>query len=45
MVFDYDRFSRHDQIGEIRIPLSAIDLGRIVKEWKDISLPIEQNEV
>ena len=26
-IFDFDRFSRHDQIGEVRIAMNSIDLG------------------
>lgn len=38
-VYDFDRFSRHDQIGEIQIPLNTIDLGRVIREMKEISPP------
>jgi hypothetical protein len=33
---DYDRFKRHDPIGEIRTPLNNIDLGTTFREWKDL---------
>uniref|UniRef100_A0A8C7NQW9 Synaptotagmin n=1 Tax=Oncorhynchus mykiss TaxID=8022 RepID=A0A8C7NQW9_ONCMY len=35
-VFDYDRFSKHDIIGEVRIPMNTIDLGQPIEEWKDL---------
>jgi len=35
-IFDYDRFSKHDRIGEIKIPLSMVDLAQTVSEWKDV---------
>jgi len=35
-IFDYDRFSKHDRIGEIKIPLSMVDLAQTVNEWKDV---------
>ncbi|XP_062262913.1 synaptotagmin-2-like isoform X1 [Platichthys flesus] len=35
-VFDYDRFSKHDVIGEVKIPMNTIDLGRPIEEWKDL---------
>jgi len=35
-VFDYDRFSKHDQIGEVKVPLCMIDLAQTIEEWKDI---------
>lgn len=38
-VFDFDRFSKHDQIGEVLVPLNAVDLGRVVEEWRDLTSP------
>ena len=35
-VFDFDRFSKHDQIGEIRIPMNQIDLAQTIEEWRDL---------
>lgn len=35
-VFDYDRFSKHDIIGEVKIPMNSIDLGQPIEEWKDL---------
>jgi len=35
-VFDYDRFSKHDQIGEVKVPLCMVDLAQTIEEWKDI---------
>ncbi|KAG8326276.1 Synaptotagmin-2 [Homalodisca vitripennis] len=26
-IFDFDRFSKHDQIGEVKVPLCQVDLG------------------
>ncbi|CAK9298020.1 unnamed protein product [Gordionus sp. m RMFG-2023] len=36
-IYDFDRFSKHDQIGEVRLPLKHIDLGQVVEDWKDIT--------
>ncbi|KAK7940203.1 hypothetical protein WMY93_003529 [Mugilogobius chulae] len=36
-VFDFDRFGKHDLIGEIKIPMNTIDLGQPIHEWKDLS--------
>ena len=36
-IFDFDRFSRHDQIGEVKVKLSQIDLGGVVEEWRDLT--------
>ncbi|XP_034061559.1 synaptotagmin-2-like isoform X2 [Gymnodraco acuticeps] len=35
-VFDYDRFSKHDVIGEVKIAMKSIDLGQPIEEWKDL---------
>merc|ERR1712051_658101 len=34
--FDYDRFSKHDQIGEVKVPLCMVGLAQTIEEWKDI---------
>ncbi|RWS04030.1 synaptotagmin 1:-like isoform H, partial [Dinothrombium tinctorium] len=41
-VFDFDRFSKHDQIGEIRIPFNRIDLAAPIEEWRDLDPPMDE---
>lgn len=43
-VYDYDRFSKHDVIGEVKVPMNTIDLGRPIEEWKDLE-SADQEEV
>ena len=38
-VYDFDRFSKHDQIGQIKIPLNSVDLARTIEEWRDLDPP------
>lgn len=38
-VYDFDRFSKHDVIGEARIPMNSVDLGQIVEEWRELVSP------
>jgi len=38
-IYDFDRFSKHDHIGQLKVPLNSIDLGRVVEEWRDIQPP------
>ena len=38
-VYDFDRFSKHDQIGQVRVPLNSVDLGAVVEEWRDLTSP------
>lgn len=33
---DYDRFGKHDQIGEVKINMAMIDLAQPLEEWRDI---------
>ncbi|KAM4634539.1 synaptotagmin Va [Polymixia lowei] len=35
-VFDFDRFGKHDVIGEIKIPMNSIDLAQPMHEWRDL---------
>ena len=35
-IYDFDRFSKHDQIGEVKIPLCQIDLAQTIEEWKEL---------
>jgi len=35
-VYDFDRFSKHDYIGQVKVSMNSVDLGRILEEWKDI---------
>ncbi|XP_070800887.1 synaptotagmin-1-like [Pituophis catenifer annectens] len=44
-VYDFDRFSKHDVIGEICIPMNTVDLAHVTKEWRDLqSAEKEENE-
>lgn len=43
-IYDFDRFSKHDQIGIIKVPLNSVDLGRVVEEWRDLCSPESDNE-
>lgn len=36
-IFDFDRFSKHDQIGEVKIPLCQLDLAQTIEDWKELS--------
>lgn len=35
-VFDFDRFSKHDMIGDIKIPMNSVDLGQPMQQWRDL---------
>ena len=36
-IFDFDRFSKHDQIGEVKLSLNTLDLAQTIEEWKDLT--------
>ena len=44
-IFDFDRFSKHDQIGAVLVPLNSVDLGRVVEEWRDLVSPESDEKV
>lgn len=44
-VYDFDRFSKHDQIGQVFVPLNSVDLGRVVEEWRDLISPENEERV
>lgn len=43
-VYDYDRFSKHDIIGEVKLAMNQVDLGKPIEEWKDLE-SAEKEEV
>ncbi|CAI9739104.1 synaptotagmin-1 isoform X1 [Octopus vulgaris] len=38
-IYDFDRFSKHDQIGQVQVPMNSIDLGSVIEEWRDLTSP------
>uniref|UniRef100_A0A673J506 Synaptotagmin n=1 Tax=Sinocyclocheilus rhinocerous TaxID=307959 RepID=A0A673J506_9TELE len=43
-VYDYDRFSKHDIIGEVKLPMNTLDLGKPIEEWRDLD-SVEKEEM
>ncbi|XP_047453029.1 synaptotagmin-1b [Mugil cephalus] len=35
-VYDFDRFSKHDAIGAVKIPMSGVDFSQSMQEWRDL---------
>uniref|UniRef100_A0A3P9AGZ7 Synaptotagmin n=1 Tax=Esox lucius TaxID=8010 RepID=A0A3P9AGZ7_ESOLU len=35
-VYDFDRFSKHDAIGALRVPMSSLDFSQITQEWREL---------
>ena len=44
-IFDFDRFSKHDQIGQVQVPFIDCDLGEVLEEWKDLDPPDSDDKV
>lgn len=44
-IYDFDRFSKHDQIGEIKIPMNRVDLAQTIEEWREIQSAEEEGPV
>lgn len=44
MVYDYDRFSKHDLIGQIAIPMDTLDLSVTNEDWKPLKRINDQND-
>ncbi|XP_023697902.1 synaptotagmin VIII [Paramormyrops kingsleyae] len=38
-VYDFNRFSKHDIIGELRLQLGTVDWNHVIEEWKDLNEP------
>lgn len=38
-VFDFNRFSKHNIIGELRVQLGNVDWNHVIEEWQDLAEP------
>uniref|UniRef100_A0A663M873 Synaptotagmin 8 n=1 Tax=Athene cunicularia TaxID=194338 RepID=A0A663M873_ATHCN len=35
-IFDFNRFAKHDIIGEVRLPLATVNLQHVIEQWSDL---------
>ncbi|XP_016339156.1 synaptotagmin-1b [Sinocyclocheilus anshuiensis] len=35
-VYDFDRFSKHDAIGDVRVQINKMDFSQLTEEWRDL---------
>lgn len=42
-VYDFDRFSRHDEIGQLSVPMSSLDLALTNELWGDLERITNEN--
>lgn len=38
-VFDFNRFAKHNIIGELRVQLCNVDWNHVMEEWQDLAEP------
>lgn len=38
-VFDFNRFHKHNIIGELRVQLCNVDWNHVIEEWEDLAEP------
>lgn len=43
-VYDFDRFSKHDAIGDIKVLMNKVDFSHVTEEWRDLQ-SAEKEEV
>ncbi|KAG7233877.1 hypothetical protein INR49_006474 [Caranx melampygus] len=43
-VFDFNRFSKHNIIGELRVQLCNVDWNHVIEEWQDLAEPAKFEE-
>lgn len=36
-IYDFNRFAKHDIIGEIRLPLASVNLQHVIEQWSDLA--------
>ncbi|NWX36057.1 SYT1 protein, partial [Notiomystis cincta] len=43
-ICDFNRFSKHDIIGEVRLPLASVNLQHIMEQWSDLAVASKVEE-
>ncbi|NXN19816.1 SYT1 protein, partial [Indicator maculatus] len=36
-IYDFNRFAKHDIIGEVRLPLAKVNLQHVIEQWSDLA--------
>ncbi|NWQ64856.1 SYT1 protein, partial [Neopipo cinnamomea] len=36
-IYDFNRFAKHDIIGEVRLPLASVNLQHIIEQWSELA--------
>uniref|UniRef100_A0A8C5TMV8 Synaptotagmin-1 n=1 Tax=Malurus cyaneus samueli TaxID=2593467 RepID=A0A8C5TMV8_9PASS len=43
-VYDFNRFAKHDIIGEVRLPLASVNLQHVIEQWSDLAVASKVEE-
>ncbi|NWS75298.1 SYT1 protein, partial [Crotophaga sulcirostris] len=43
-IYDFNRFSKHDIIGEVLLPLASVSLQHVIEQWSDLSVASKVEE-
>uniref|UniRef100_A0A8C3TUF7 Synaptotagmin 8 n=1 Tax=Catharus ustulatus TaxID=91951 RepID=A0A8C3TUF7_CATUS len=43
-VYDFNRFAKHDIIGEVRLPLASVNLQHVIEQWSDLAVSSKVEE-
>ncbi|NWR13189.1 SYT1 protein, partial [Paradoxornis webbianus] len=43
-IYDFNRFSKHDIIGEVWLPLASVDLQHVIEQWSDLAVASKVEE-
>uniref|UniRef100_A0A8C0GY48 Synaptotagmin 8 n=1 Tax=Chelonoidis abingdonii TaxID=106734 RepID=A0A8C0GY48_CHEAB len=41
-IYDFNRFAKHDIIGEVRLPLGDFDLQHVIEQWQELLPPRQE---
>ncbi|NXP20502.1 SYT1 protein, partial [Scytalopus superciliaris] len=37
-IYDFNRFAKHDIIGEVRLPLASVNLQHVIEQWSELAV-------
>ncbi|NXR66041.1 SYT1 protein, partial [Rhadina sibilatrix] len=43
-IYDFNRFTKHDIIGEVRLPLASVNLQHVIEQWSDLAVASKVEE-
>ncbi|KAM9223711.1 synaptotagmin-8 [Leptosomus discolor] len=43
-IYDFNRFAKHDIIGEVRLPLASVSLQHVIEQWSDLAVASKVEE-